>query len=110
MRWDKRPRGSEGGQTLIEFALIMPIVFLFLFVLVDFGIAMDRRLVLQHAVREGARYAAVVGANPVNNGQCPNGQDPWFASGSARSTRPSVSLAPVTCGLRTRTCPALWTT
>jgi len=30
-----------------------------LFSIVDFGIAMDRRLVLQHAVREGARYGAV---------------------------------------------------
>ena len=29
--------------------------------IVDFGIAMDRRIVLQHAVREGARMAAVNG-------------------------------------------------
>lgn len=32
---------------------------LFLFVLVDFGIAIDRRVVIQHAVREGARQGAV---------------------------------------------------
>ena len=51
--------GVQRGQTLIEFAFIAPIMFLFLFVIVDFGIAMDRRIVLQHAVREGARYAAV---------------------------------------------------
>jgi hypothetical protein len=50
---------AQRGQTLIEFALIAPLVFLFLFVIVDFGIALDRRIVLQHAVREGARYAAV---------------------------------------------------
>ena len=47
------------GQALVEFALIAPMILLFLFVIVDFGIAMDRRIVLQHAVREGARYAAV---------------------------------------------------
>jgi Flp pilus assembly protein TadG len=47
------------GQTLIEFAFIAPIIFLFLFTIVDFGIAMDRRITIQHAVREGARYAAV---------------------------------------------------
>ena len=49
----------EGGQTLIEFALIVPLIIVFLFVIVDFGIALDRRIVLQHAIREGARYAAV---------------------------------------------------
>jgi hypothetical protein len=52
-------RASERGQTIVEFALLAPIIFLFLFIIVDFGIAMDRRIVLQHAVREGARYAAV---------------------------------------------------
>jgi uncharacterized protein (UPF0333 family) len=65
MRWDKRPGRSERGQTLIEFALLAPIIFLFIFAIVDFGIAMDRRIVLQHAVREGARYAAVNGDNSL---------------------------------------------
>ena len=36
-----------------------PFLFLFLFVIVDFGIALDRRITLQHAVREGARITAV---------------------------------------------------
>lgn len=49
----------ERGQAIIEFALIAPIVILFLFTIIDFGIAMDRRLTLQHAIREGARFAAV---------------------------------------------------
>lgn len=34
-------------------------VILFIATIADFGIAIDRRQVLQHAVREGARYAAV---------------------------------------------------
>ena len=50
---------AERGQTLIEFAFIAPIIFIFLFTIVDFGIALDRRITLQHAVREGARAAAV---------------------------------------------------
>jgi len=49
----------ERAQALIEFALIAPLMFVILFVIVDFSIAIDRRLVLQHAVREGARYGAV---------------------------------------------------
>ncbi len=49
------------GQTLIEFALVAPLALVFLLAIVDFGIAIDRKLVLDHAVREGARYAAVGG-------------------------------------------------
>ncbi|HXF50538.1 MAG TPA: TadE family protein [Dehalococcoidia bacterium] len=57
-------RHTDRGQTLIEFAFIAPLIFLFLFVIVDFGIALDRRITLQHAVREGARYGAVT-ADPA---------------------------------------------
>ncbi len=50
---------SERGQALIEFALILPILLVLMFVVLDFGLALDRREVIQHAVREGARQAAV---------------------------------------------------
>lgn len=50
---------SPRGQALIEFAFIAPLLFVFLFAIVDFGIAIDRRIMLQHSVRESARYAAV---------------------------------------------------
>ena len=49
----------DRAQALIEFAFILPIMLVFLFAIVDFGIAIDRRITLQHSVREGARYAAV---------------------------------------------------
>jgi len=52
---------AQRGQTLIEFALAAPLLLLFVLALVDFGIAIDRRIVLQHAVREGVRYASVGG-------------------------------------------------
>lgn len=55
---------GQKGQTIIEFAFMAPIIFVFLFVIVDFGIALDRRITLQHAVREGARTAGVK-ADPV---------------------------------------------
>ena len=50
---------SERGQALIEFALLLPILLVFMLTLLDFGTALDRREVIQHAVREGARQAAV---------------------------------------------------
>ena len=50
---------NELGQTLIEFAFALPILLVILLVLVDFGLALDRRQMVQHAVREGARAGAV---------------------------------------------------
>ena len=44
---------------MLEFVFVLPLILVFLFSIVDFGIAIDRRIVLQHAVREGARKAAV---------------------------------------------------
>jgi len=59
MKWLTRVGACQRGQTLIEFAFIAPFIFIFLFTIVDFGIALDRRITLQHAVREGARAAGV---------------------------------------------------
>jgi Flp pilus assembly protein TadG len=55
----RRTEQGERGQAVIEFALLFPIFVLFLLVMVDLGIAMDHRLVMQHAVSEGVREAAV---------------------------------------------------
>lgn len=57
----QRKERSQGGQTLLEFALVAPLLIFFILALVDFGIAIDRKLVLDHAVREGARFASVGG-------------------------------------------------
>ncbi len=54
-----RRLASPRGQALIEFAFVAPLMFIFLFAIVDFGIALDRRITLQHSVREGARKGAV---------------------------------------------------
>ncbi len=53
------PFGSERAQTLIGFAFVLPLILVFFFSIVDFGIAIDRRIILQHGVREGTRFAAV---------------------------------------------------
>ena len=52
---------SSRGQTLIEFAFVAPLMLVFLLAIVDFGIALDRRIVLDHGVREGVRFASVGG-------------------------------------------------
>ena len=60
----QRKERAQRGQTLLEFALVAPLLIFFILALVDFGIAIDRRLALDHAVREGARYASV-GSNSI---------------------------------------------
>ena len=55
----KTAPGRERGQALIEMALVLPLIMVFILALVDFGIAIDRREVLQHAVYEGSRRGAV---------------------------------------------------
>ena len=57
----RRKLVSERGQALLEFAFVAPLILMFLLAIVDFGIAIDRRVVLDHAVREGGRFAAVGG-------------------------------------------------
>jgi Flp pilus assembly protein TadG len=51
---------DQRGQAILEFVVIFPILMLFLFSIVDVGVAMSRRATLNHAVREGARYAATL--------------------------------------------------
>jgi len=38
---------KEKGQALIELALVLPIILVFLMVIIDFGLALDHREVLQ---------------------------------------------------------------
>jgi Flp pilus assembly protein TadG len=50
---------SESGQALVEFALVMPILFLVIFGIIDFGLGFSAWNTSQNAAREAARVAAV---------------------------------------------------
>jgi len=54
---------SEKGQGLVEFALVLPILLLFLLGIVEFGWLFNARISLTSAAREGARVAAVSNIN-----------------------------------------------
>ena len=54
-----RPRKEEGGQSLVEFALVVPIFLLVLFAIVDFGMAFHAWITVTNSAREGARIGAV---------------------------------------------------
>ncbi|HEY3598885.1 MAG TPA: TadE/TadG family type IV pilus assembly protein [Paraburkholderia sp.] len=54
---------QQRGASTVEFALIAPLLFLLLFVAMDFGISLWVNLTMQYAVREGARYAVTGQSN-----------------------------------------------
>lgn len=49
----------ERGAALVEFALVVPLLSLFLFGIVQFGMAYDKQQSINSAAREGARAAAI---------------------------------------------------
>ncbi len=53
------PRKREDGQSLVEFALVIPIFLLVLFAIVDFGMAFHAWITVTNSAREGARIGAV---------------------------------------------------
>ncbi len=55
-----RHRGkAEGGQSLVEFAFVLPIFLLVLFAIVDFSMAFHAWITVTNSAREGARLGAV---------------------------------------------------
>ena len=50
---------AQNGQTMTEFALVLPLLALLLFGVIQFGIAFNNYITLTDAVRAGSRKAAV---------------------------------------------------
>jgi Flp pilus assembly protein TadG len=61
-RYDIR---SEQGQTMAEFAVVLPILLLLVFAVAQFGITFNNYVTLTDAVRTGARVAAVSRQDPT---------------------------------------------
>ena len=68
MLWFRRRAGRSKGQSLAEFALILPILALLIFGLLDLGRAVYMYNTLANAARTGARVAAV--NQNAGNGVC----------------------------------------
>ncbi|MEW6751086.1 MAG: TadE/TadG family type IV pilus assembly protein [Candidatus Latescibacterota bacterium] len=55
----RHPWRSQSGNAVVEFALVLPILFLLVFGITEFGRALMTSNVLYSAAREGARLAAI---------------------------------------------------
>jgi Flp pilus assembly protein TadG len=60
----QRARRRQRGQSLVETAVIVPILLLLVAAVVDFGRIFDAYIVLTNAVREGARYGTLRDPQP----------------------------------------------
>lgn len=56
---------NNRGQTLVEFALILPVLLLLLVGTMDVGLLINQHMILSEAAREGARSAALGGSNDI---------------------------------------------
>lgn len=57
----------DRGQSVVEFALILPILLLVLFGIIEFSLVVYNQAMITNASREGARYGALFNANPSSS-------------------------------------------
>jgi hypothetical protein len=54
-----RKSSSQKGASLVEFALVLPVLILILFGIIEFGLIFYNQQVITNASREGARYGII---------------------------------------------------
>jgi Flp pilus assembly protein TadG len=65
----RRRLHNESGAAAVEFALILPILLLFVMGIIEFGFIFNRWITVTHAAREGVRVAVVGGVDPIGAAQ-----------------------------------------
>jgi hypothetical protein len=90
MSFRDSPRPSRNlGQSLVEFALVLPIFLAILIGMVDIGRAVWANNAVANAAREAARWAVVHGGTPDN--ECPAGPPVTTGQYKTRVVTPSTS-------------------
>jgi Flp pilus assembly protein TadG len=86
---------SESGQSMTEFALVLPLLCVLLFGIIQFGIAWNSYVTITDAARAGARKAAVSRhTNPIAAG-CATAKS---SAGKLDLTKPGASCSTVVAG------------
>ncbi len=81
MRDSSTRRQDESGSAIVEFALVVPLLFALLFGMFSGGLAYNRKLALTNGVREGSRYGATLAVDqaPPQTPACVDQVDCWLA-------------------------------
>jgi len=58
---------NQNGATVVEFAIILPLLIVFLFGIIEFSLLLYNKQVITNASREGARAGVVAGLDRANN-------------------------------------------
>ena len=89
-------RRKQKGQSVVELALMTPLLLIALYVPVDFGVAFLTAHLVQNAVREGARIGSGLTSgdpnNPIDTGQGTTIKDAVLARLPQRLSSPSVNV------------------
>lgn len=89
----RTPSRRGKGQALTEFALVVPILLVFLFGIFDFGRAIFIYSVVSDVSREGARYAIVHGSLAPADGEIASGPGTTDPSGATHVVPAASSVA-----------------
>ncbi|MDP9484087.1 MAG: pilus assembly protein [Chloroflexota bacterium] len=84
-------RASARGQSLVEFAVSVPVFVMLLFGMLEFGFAFNHNLTLEYATREGARTGAAL-AKGTNTIPCANVDEEIIASVQRVLTSPGAPI------------------
>lgn len=58
----RKPSGKRTGATIVETAIVMPVFFMFVFAIIEFGHAIMINNVMKNACRTAARWGSATGA------------------------------------------------
>jgi TadE-like protein len=87
----------EDGQALVELAIVIPLVLLFLFGIIDFGLALNAKNSDTNLANLAAREVSVIGtgANPICKGTPESTLSLWVScmAPASGATAPSVCVA-----------------
>jgi TadE-like protein len=63
--WTRSPRERQRSQSLVEYAITVPIFLLILLGMLEFGFAFSHHLSMEYATREGARTGAALASGTI---------------------------------------------
>ena len=109
-------RTLQGGQSLLEFAMVLPLLLLIVLGVIEFGRAYYQYNTLSKAVREGARYMSMHAYDPIELTRAQNITVYGNREGTGSPSLPGLAVGnititprnPDTAGGASRTNPPRW--